>query len=163
MYQEDFDNAGAQERNGDDIYSKPVRAGKRTYFFDVKATKNNDYYLTITESKRKVDKDGHFSYDKHKIFLYKEDFEKFADGLDEVVKYIKEKCPVTERTYTDHDSYAEGGEHAAGSHNAADAEKIEKAEAAAAQNVETSAAKEPEAPKAEEKAKDFTSVDFDKL
>lgn len=167
MYQEDFDNAGAQERNGDDIYSKPVRAGKRTYFFDVKATKNNDYYLTITESKRKVDKDGHFSYDKHKIFLYKEDFEKFAGGLDEVVKYIKEKCPVTERTYTDHDSY-EGGEHAAGNygehgHNAEDAAKIEKAETAAAEHVEAAAAKEPEAPKAEEKAKDFTSVDFDKL
>ncbi len=101
MYQEDFDNAGAQERNGDDIYSKPVRAGKRTYFFDVKATKNNDYYLTITESKRRVDKDGRFAYDKHKIFLYKEDFEKFAEGLEEVVKYIKEKCPVQEKVYTE--------------------------------------------------------------
>jgi hypothetical protein len=56
MYFEDFDNAEAQERNGDDVYSKPVRAGKRTYFFDVKATKNNDYYLTITESKRRLDK-----------------------------------------------------------------------------------------------------------
>ena len=89
MYQEDFDNAGAQERNGDDIYSKPVRAGKRTYFFDVKATKNNDYYLTITESKRKVDKDGHFSYDKHKIFLYKEDFEKFVNGLTGTLKFIE--------------------------------------------------------------------------
>ncbi|MBO4691572.1 MAG: PUR family DNA/RNA-binding protein [Bacteroidales bacterium] len=104
MYQEDFDNAGSQERNGDDIYSKPVRAGKRTYFFDVKATKNNDYYLTITESKRKVEKDGRFSYDKHKIFLYKEDFEKFAAGLEEVVQYIKEKCPVQERVYEPQDA-----------------------------------------------------------
>ena len=92
MYFEDFDNAGAQERNGDDVFSKPVRAGKRTYFFDVKATKNNDYYLTITESKRRVDKDGRFSYDKHKIFLYKEDFEKFTEGLEEVLNYIKTNC-----------------------------------------------------------------------
>ena len=106
MYQEDFANAEAQERNGDDIYSKPVRAGKRTYCFDVKATKNNDYYLTITESKRKVEKDGHFSYDKHKIFLYKEDFEKFAMGLDEVVRFIKEKCPVQEKTFSEQDTVA---------------------------------------------------------
>lgn len=56
MYFEDYDNAGAQERNGEDVFSKPVRAGKRTYFFDVKATKGNDYYLTITESKRRVEK-----------------------------------------------------------------------------------------------------------
>ena len=59
MYSEDYDGANAQERSGEDIYSKPVRAGKRTYFFDVKATKGNDYYLTITESKRKVDNNGH--------------------------------------------------------------------------------------------------------
>lgn len=101
MYFEDYDNAGAQERNGDDVYSKPVRAGKRTYFFDVKATKSNDYYLTITESKRRIDKDGRFVYDKHKIFLYKEDFEKFSEGLEEVIKFIKEKCPVTERVYNE--------------------------------------------------------------
>ena len=92
MYREDFDGANAQERSGEDIYSKPVRAGKRTYFFDVKATKGNDYYLTITESKRRVDTTGNFAYEKHKIFLYKEDFEKFAEGLEEVVNYIKTKC-----------------------------------------------------------------------
>ena len=92
MYSEYYDGANALERAGEDIYSKPVRAGKRTYFFDVKATKGNDYYLTITESKRKVDNNGHFAYDKHKIFLYKEDFEKFAEGLEEVIKYIKTKC-----------------------------------------------------------------------
>ena len=101
MYQEDYENQGALEHGGDDVYSKPVRAGKRTYFFDVKATKNNDYYLTITESKRRIEKDGRFAYDKHKIFLYKEDFEKFAAGLEEVVNFIKEKCPVQERVYTE--------------------------------------------------------------
>lgn len=73
----------------DEIYSKPVKAGKRTYFFDVKATRNNDYYLTITESKKKFDKDGNASYEKHKIFLYKEDFEKFAEGLEDAVAVVK--------------------------------------------------------------------------
>ena len=94
MYFEDYDNAGYQERNGDDVYSKPVRAGKRTYFFDVKATKGNDYYLTITESKRRVERDGRYVYDKHKIFLYKEDFDKFADGLQDVVNYIRQRLPA---------------------------------------------------------------------
>ena len=93
MYFEDYDNAGAQERNGDDVFSKPVRARKRTYFFDVKATKGNDYYLTITESKRKIERDGRFSYDKHKIFLYKEDFDKFREGLEEVIAYIAKNAP----------------------------------------------------------------------
>lgn len=79
------------EMNDDreEIYSKAVKAGKRTYFFDVKATRNNDYYLTITESKKKFDKDGNSSYEKHKIFLYKEDFEKFAEGLDDAVTVVK--------------------------------------------------------------------------
>ena len=92
MYSEDYDRAYAQERSGEDVFSKPVRAGKRTYFFDVKATKGNDYYLTITESKRRMDSNGHFAYDKHKIFLYKEDFEKFTEGLEEVISYIKTNC-----------------------------------------------------------------------
>ncbi len=76
-------------RENDEIYSKRVRAGKRTYFFDVKSTRSNDYYLTITESKRKVREDG-FSYEKHKIFLYKEDFAKFVNALSDAVDYIKE-------------------------------------------------------------------------
>ena len=92
MYSEDYDGANALERSGEDVFSKPVRAGKRTYFFDVKATKGQDYYLTITESKRRVDSNGNFAYDKHKIFLYKEDFEKFTEGLEEVLEYIKTKC-----------------------------------------------------------------------
>ena len=102
MFNEDLENAGTMERNGDDVFSKPVRAGKRTYFFDVKTTKGNDYYLTITESKRRVEKDGRFVYDKHKIFLYKEDFDKFSQGLEEVIAYIKERCPVVERVPEEH-------------------------------------------------------------
>jgi hypothetical protein len=93
MYREDRDQERFQNRDSEDVYSKPVRAGKRTYFFDVKSTKgNNDYYLTITESKRRNNPDGSFTFDKHKIFLYKEDFEKFKEGLDEVVEYIRVKC-----------------------------------------------------------------------
>ena len=92
MYREDFDR-GYQQDRGEDVFSKPVRAGKRTYFFDVKSTKgNNDYYLTITESKRRQERDGSFIFDKHKIFLYKEDFEKFQEGLSEVISYIQDKC-----------------------------------------------------------------------
>ena len=73
----------------DEIFSKAVRAGKRTYFFDVKATKGDDYYLTVTESKKKFSDDGKFTFEKHKLFLYKEDFEKFADGLKEAIDYIQ--------------------------------------------------------------------------
>lgn len=102
MFNEDLEKTGTMERNGDDVFSRPVRAGKRTYFFDVKTTKGNDYYLTITESKRRVEKDGRFVYDKHKIFLYKEDFDKFSQGLEEVIAYIKERCPVVERMPEEH-------------------------------------------------------------
>ena len=103
MYNEDFDETYAQDRQGEDIYSKQVRAGKRTYFFDVKATRGNDYYLTITESKRRIEKDGRFSYDKHKVFLYKEDFEKFISSLQEMVDYIRANCPVQENADWDND------------------------------------------------------------
>lgn len=90
MYNEEFEGGYGHDRSADEVYSKPVRAGKRTYFFDVKATKgNNDFYITITESKRKVERDGRFSYDKHKIFLYKEDFDKFAEGLLDAIKHVK--------------------------------------------------------------------------
>lgn len=82
MYKEDYD-----------VFSKPIRAGKRTYFLDVKSTRDSkDFYITITESRKRTNSDGSFSYDKHKIFLYKEDFEKFSEGLSEVIEYIKNKC-----------------------------------------------------------------------
>jgi len=82
------DGAGREE-----IHSKAVRAGKRTYFFDVKATRRNDYYLTITESKKRFNRDGKFFYEKHKLFLYKEDFDKFADSLNEIIAFIREANP----------------------------------------------------------------------
>lgn len=71
-----------------EIYSQRIKAGKRTYFFDVKSTRSNDYYLTITESKKRF-KDEGFYYEKHKIFLYKEDFNKFLEALTQSVDYIK--------------------------------------------------------------------------
>jgi hypothetical protein len=75
------------EKRSDSIYSKRVRAGKRrTYFFDVRSTRGNDYYLTITESRKRFSGEG---YDRHKIFLYKEDFNKFIKGLNEAVDYVK--------------------------------------------------------------------------
>lgn len=77
------------EEYGDQILSKAVKAGRRTYFFDVRATRADDYFLTITESRKMTAADGSVSYDRHKIFLYKEDFTKFADGLKEVVDFIR--------------------------------------------------------------------------
>ncbi len=89
-FQQDYVKMDDRIPYRDEIFSKSVRAGKRTYFFDVKTTKGSDLYLTITESKKKSNKDGKFYYEKHKIFLYKEDFEKFSLGLDEAIAKIKE-------------------------------------------------------------------------
>lgn len=83
----------------EEIYSRVIRAGKRTYFFDVKATRSGEQYLTITESKRRFNNDqGKFYYEKHKLFLYKEDFEKFSRGLGEVIEFIEtgKKAPEPE-------------------------------------------------------------------
>ncbi len=82
-----------EENQGNDraeIYSQRVRAGKRTYFFDIKSTRSNDYYLTITESRRRYKDDGYF-YEKHKVFLYKEDFNKFMTAMQESIGYVKEE------------------------------------------------------------------------
>jgi hypothetical protein len=72
----------------EEVFSKSVRAGKRTYFFDVKSTKAQDYYLTITESKKRIGDDGTPFFEKHKIFLYREDFQKFLDGLNEAINHV---------------------------------------------------------------------------
>ena len=72
----------------EEIFSKVLRAGRRTYFFDVRATKADDYYITITESKKFTEADGSFHFKKHKIYLYKEDFAAFAEILDEMTSYV---------------------------------------------------------------------------
>ncbi len=75
----------------DDVFSREVRAGKRKYFFDVKTTRGNDLFMTITESKRSGFSDsGQASYEKHKIFLYKEDFDKFIEGLEDTINHIRQ-------------------------------------------------------------------------
>ncbi len=98
-----------KDRERGEIFSKAVRAGKRTYFFDVKATISDEYYLTITESKRRFNNDqGKFFYEKHKLFLYKEDFQKFTEGLTNVIDYIKSEQAMPEpREEVSRDSFAE--------------------------------------------------------
>lgn len=91
---ENHDFEGSKFR--EEVFSKAVRAGKRTYFFDVKSTRKDELYLTITESKKRSNFNGNAFYEKHKIFLYKEDFEKFIDGLVDIIDYIKEKQPDLE-------------------------------------------------------------------
>lgn len=81
---------GYDNYDKDEVYSKVVRAGKRTYFFDVKSTRGDDLYLTVTESKKRTYENGDVQYEKHKIFLYKEDFDKFADGLEDALNKISE-------------------------------------------------------------------------
>lgn len=91
-----------------EIFSKRVKAGKRTYFFDVKETKSGEYYVTLTESKKKFNGDsGKFFFEKHKIFFYKEDFGKIRKGLNEVLDYIQEHQGFDEN----YDRYEEMGKH----------------------------------------------------
>ena len=98
---ESVDTSKEEKKNFDskfrqEIHSKGIMAGKRIYFFDGKSTRNNEYYLTITESKKRFEDNGKFHYEKHKIFLYKEDFEKFKESLDEIIDYIQNKQPEEE-------------------------------------------------------------------
>ncbi|HQE12017.1 MAG TPA: DUF3276 family protein [Flavipsychrobacter sp.] len=87
MSYENNKNYNNENRNSESLYSKRIKAGKRrTYFFDVRATRGNDYFITITESKKRFDDNG---YDRHKMFLYKEDFNKFVNALSDTVNYVK--------------------------------------------------------------------------
>ena len=97
------------DKKMESVYSKRIRAGKRrTYFFDVRETRGSDYYLTITESRKRFDSDG---YDRHKIFLYKEDFNKFIKGLTDAVDYVKtELMPDFDFDAFNHDTAYEGEE-----------------------------------------------------
>ncbi|GEO10876.1 DUF3276 family protein [Segetibacter aerophilus] len=97
----------SNEQKIESVYSKRIRAGKRrTYFFDVRATRSNDYFLTITESRKRFNDNG---YDRHKIFLYKEDFNKFTKALNEAVDYVKtDLMPDFDFDAFNHDNYEEG-------------------------------------------------------
>ncbi|MGX5819177.1 DUF3276 family protein [Chitinophaga lutea] len=133
-----YENNNQQERNNDSIFSKRLKAGKRrTYFFDVKTTRGNDYFLTITESKKRFNDNG---YDRHKVFLYKEDFNKFLNALTETINYVKtELMPDFDFDAYNHD-YSESRE------DEQDGEGVEVA--AAAPRVQVAAAEEAEAPTA---------------
>jgi len=106
-------------RDREELYSVRVRAGKRTYFFDVKETRGKDLYMTITESKRNFDNSGNVNYSKHKLFLYREDFEKFEDGFIDATDKIKElmttgefRDPIAERKANDSEHQKEEGSEA---------------------------------------------------
>lgn len=94
----------------EEIYSVSVRAGKRTYFFDVKSTRRDEFYLTITESKKRFEQDGNFHFEKHKIFLYKEDFEKFMEGLQEVITFIDQNQQEEYQEHQDQEAFVDSDE-----------------------------------------------------
>jgi hypothetical protein len=101
----------------EDVFSRAVKAGKRTYFFDVKRTRGNEFYLTITESKRRFDNgQARFVYEKHKLFLYKEDFEKFVHGLQDVISFVETGEIPPERAY----------EHISPAHQEVDFDELDK-------------------------------------
>jgi len=89
---EGFENKGNAKKK-EEIFSQVIRAGRRTYFFDVRSTYNDDYYLTITESKKKFNRQGRYFYEKHKIFLYKEDFDEFLEAMQKAIEFIKINRP----------------------------------------------------------------------
>ena len=89
----EFTHRRDHEEHDEQICTKAVRAGKRTYFFDVKATRGDDYFLTITESRKRTNPDGTSSFTRHQMYLYKEDFGKFMNGLTEMIDYVKANKP----------------------------------------------------------------------
>ena len=128
--------------NRDEIYSKSLRAGRRTYFFDVRSTRADDFYLTVTESKRDFNTDGTPFYKKHKIYLYKEDFQNFKDHMNEMMDYI-----IKER-----------GEEIISLNK----EEIEEETNSITEKTKVTEITEPKEPK-EESITDFTEVNFDDL
>lgn len=141
----------------DSVYSKRIRAGKRrTYFFDVRATRGNDYFLTITESRKRFDDNG---YDRHKIFLYKEDFNKFIKALGEAIDYVKTDL------MPDFDFDAFNHEYPDGEGEGVEAETVAVAEpvaVAAAPAPVAAAVVAQEAPAADNTASDLASEEVDK-
>jgi hypothetical protein len=147
MMEEGIEKNENQERTvREEIFSKAVRAGKRTYFFDVKATRRNEYYLTITESKKRFSKEGKAFFEKHKVFLYREDFDKFMDGLKEVLEFIQREQPYVPEEEGYHEVHHEANHEA--NHEEQPKPADEMAEVA-----------EVEEPVAE----DFTNLEFEDL
>lgn len=135
-----YENNENNDRKMESVFSKRIKAGKRrTYFFDVRETRSNDYYLTITESRKRFDSDG---YERHKIFIYKEDFNKFIKGLNEAVDYVKtELMPDFDFDAFNHDTPYDGdGQPVAAAENteaAVTAEEVKEASPTVAAEEET--------------------------
>ncbi|KKK80399.1 hypothetical protein LCGC14_2823880 [marine sediment metagenome] len=132
-------------RGNEEIFSKVLRAGRRTYFFDVRATRAEDYYLTITESKKFTNDGGSFHYKKHKIYLYKEDFQGFNELLQEMTDYIldeKGEEVISDRHQSDY---------------------IAPATASKIEDTPETASKIEDTPETETSAKTFTDVSFDDI
>jgi hypothetical protein len=129
----------------DSVYSKRIRAGKRrTYFFDVRTTRGNDYYLTITESRKRFNDDG---YDRHKIFLYKEDFNKFLKALNEAVDHVKtDLMPDFDFDAFNHEYDEEGGEGGEGGYSGGYSQPASATVAAVESPIEEAPVSAPEAP-----------------
>jgi hypothetical protein len=146
----------AENRDIKEIFSKSVRAGRRTYFFDVRSTKAEDYYMTVTESKRDFNEDGTPFYKKHKIYLYKEDFAKFKEALNEVSDYIiKEKGEeVITNTEAKRNEITENTTELN-----KDKREVKKEKAGIKKNIKTKVKPEIK----EETSSDFTEVHFDDL
>lgn len=113
----------SENRNNESLYSKRIKAGKRrTYFFDVRSTRGNDYFITITESKKRFDDNG---YDRHKMFLYKEDFNKFLNALTETINYVKtDLMPDFDFDAYNHDQESEEGSYVAAESTVAEVESV---------------------------------------
>ena len=141
------------DKKMESVYSKRIRAGKRrTYFFDVRETRGNDFYLTITESRKRFDSEG---YDRHKIFLYKEDFNKFIKGLGEAIDYVKtELMPDFDFDAFNHDTPYEGEDGGQGQSGSAPT-------AAAEASSETTEANEATEEKTEEQTETASAVQSD--
>ena len=136
----------AENRDIEEIFSKSVRAGRRTYFFDVRSTRAEDYYMTVTESKRDFNEDGTPFYKKHKIYLYKEDFAKFKEALEEVGDYIiKEKGEEVIKNKEINEN------------------KIAKNALEIKKEVKTKIIPKAKEEEEEEEASDFTEINFDDL
>ena len=135
--------------NRDEIYSKSLRAGRRTYFFDVRSTRADDFYLTITESKREFNEDGTPFYKKHKIYLYKEDFQNFKEHLNELTDYIIKERGEEIISLKDKETPSE-------EIKIDETEEVEKTE-------KREEAEEKEEAKKEESTTDFTEVNFEDL
>ena len=135
------DNENNERNDREEIYSKVLRAGRRTYFFDVRSTRAGDYYLTLTESKKFTHDDGSFHYQKHKIYLYKEDFESFTEHLKEMTDFV----------------YNEKGEEVISERHQKDFKKDELSVNGFDENIQDQSEIEIESPKS------FTDIEFEDI